>query len=503
MKRALMMSTVAVAILFSSLPAAEWTNRTGLTIRGSLISPMLKGDDYRLFHEKEPFMMGGGAGFDIRQGLTKNFVAAFSLSNVITYDDTTATSDQSFSFFNKDNAYTRLHGILADVTLQYYFWPQSGVQPYILGGIGIDFWKLTALEDSPQLGPTFKDDRYRFSDWSAKAGAGLIFWLGERLSFDIQGKFSYGINNLNAQDTPLFYGGVSRWKTRPFRAYLQPSVGLTYHFGAEPDADKDGVKDKLDKCPDTPVGAVVDENGCPVDSDNDGVFDGLDQCANTPSGCVVDIAGCPLDTDKDGVCDGLDKCPNTPPGASVDAQGCPIDSDGDGVPDFKDKCPNTTRGCLVDDSGCPKDGDGDGVCDGMDKCPTTPSGTQVDQNGCPVNVKPPVQKITLNIKYATGSYEPDQKSKAVLDDLIATMKAYTGTKIQVNGFTDNVGSDQANMTLSQKRAEAVRDYLIKGGVEAERITVQGFGEDPQYFVADNSTAEGRQANRRVEILSVE
>jgi OOP family OmpA-OmpF porin len=89
------------------------------------------------------------------------------------------------------------------------------------------------------------------------------------------------------------------------------------------DTDGDGVNDLLDACPNTPIGAVVDKDGCPIDSDGDGVYDGLDKCPNTPKGAKVDKDGCPIDSDGDGVYDGLDKCPNTPKGAKVDAKGCP------------------------------------------------------------------------------------------------------------------------------------------------------------------------------------
>ena len=302
---------------------------------------------------------------------------------------------------------------------------------------------------------------------------------------------------------PIYYGRASKMKERPFTAYLEPTVGLTFYFGGGKDSDNDGVRDKKDMCPDTPQGAIVDEQGCPHDADGDGVYDGLDNCLDTPKGAIVDMTGCPLDTDQDGVPDGIDKCANTPPGVGVDNVGCPLDADKDGVFDTYDKCPDTPAGCLVDASGCNLDGDGDGVCDGKDRCPTTPALTVVNEEGGPVDVKKPVQKITLNIKYATGSYEPDAASKKVLEDLIVTMKNYTKATVEVDGFTDDAGSEQSNQVLSEKRAGAVKDYIVAGGIEPERVTAKGFGEDPAHFVADNKTAEGRAQNRRVELVSSE
>jgi len=164
------------------------------------------------------------------------------------------------------------------------------------------------------------------------------------------------------------------------------AFGVNFVFGNRKDADKDGVIDSRDKCPNTPFGVLVDKKGCPLDTDGDGVPDYLDKCPNTPPEAYssIDEHGCPIDSDGDGIPDYLDKCPNTPTGAKVDSIGCPLDSDGDGVPDYLDKCPNTPVGAKVDSIGCPLDTDGDGVPDYLDKCPDTPKEAKgmVDKNGC-------------------------------------------------------------------------------------------------------------------------
>jgi len=90
------------------------------------------------------------------------------------------------------------------------------------------------------------------------------------------------------------------------------------------DSDNDGIVDNIDKCPNTPQGVKVNENGCPLDSDHDGVYDNVDKCPNTPAGVSVNVNGCPIDSDNDGVADYLDKCPNTPAGVKVDKNGCPV-----------------------------------------------------------------------------------------------------------------------------------------------------------------------------------
>jgi hypothetical protein len=122
-----------------------------------------------------------------------------------------------------------------------------------------------------------------------------------------------------------------------------------HHAG---DMDGDGIDDSMDKCPGTPVGALVDETGCPKDADGDGVYDGIDKCPDTAKGARVDAAGCTTDADGDGVADGMDQCPGTPAGARVDARGCPSDEDGDGVVDGLDRCPGSPKGAKVDATGC-------------------------------------------------------------------------------------------------------------------------------------------------------
>ena len=158
--------------------------------------------------------------------------------------------------------------------------------------------------------------------------------------------------------------------------------------GCPKDSDRDSVLDGVDRCVDTPSGALVDATGCPSDADNDKVLDGLDRCPNTPAGATVDRLGCPGDQDNDRVFDGIDRCPNTPLGTTVNAFGCApvIDSDRDGVTDSADRCPNTPAGSRVDANGCPvaPDADGDGTPDTGDLCPNTPTGTRVDAYGCPV-----------------------------------------------------------------------------------------------------------------------
>ncbi len=197
------------------------------------------------------------------------------------------------------------------------------------------------------------------------------------------------------------------------------------------------------------------------------------------------------DSDGDGVYDDKDKCPGTPKGTAVDASGCPLDSDGDGVPDVSDRCPDTPHGVKVDAAGCPLDSDHDGVADYLDKCPDTPAGAEVDRDGCMYRI------VLHNVLFATDSTRLTPTSESVLDRLAKALKGRPDVKrITVTGHTDSVGSAAYNQRLSERRAEAVVDYLAQQGIDRGMLQAVGKGEAEP--VASNATAEGRAQNRRVQ-----
>jgi len=196
----------------------------------------------------------------------------------------------------------------------------------------------------------------------------------------------------------------------------------------------------------------------------------------------------PVDSDNDGVVDTEDKCPNTPAGVKVDANGCPVDSDNDGVADYLDKCPNTPAGVKVDANGCPVDSDNDGVADYLDKCPNTPKGFKVDQNGCAIS-------FNFQINFDTNSAKIKPEYMPKIEKFAEFLKNHPDVKAEIQGYTDNRGSYKYNMVLSERRAKAVYDALIKLGVPKDQITWAGYG--PNNPIASNDTEEGRAKNRRV------
>ncbi|WP_127133156.1 OmpA family protein [Pseudoflavitalea rhizosphaerae] len=231
----------------------------------------------------------------------------------------------------------------------------------------------------------------------------------------------------------------------------------------------------------------------PKDTDGDGIVDSLDACPDIPG--LAQFKGCP-DKDGDGIPDPEDKCPDVAGLARY--QGCPIpDTDGDGINDEVDKCPNEKGVARYD--GCPvPDRDKDGVNDEEDKCPDLPG--PVSNQGCPEvkeEIKKRIDVAAKNIFFATGSYQLLAKSHKSLDDVAKLLNEDPNLKLDVEGHTDNTGKADKNLTLSEKRAQAVHDYLVKRGVSDDRINAAGFGQDRP--VADNKTTAGRAKNRRVEL----
>lgn len=199
------------------------------------------------------------------------------------------------------------------------------------------------------------------------------------------------------------------------------------------------------------------------------------------------------DSDHDGVKDSVDSCPSTPHGAKVDARGCELDSDSDGVADSRDSCPDTAHGAKVDARGCELDSDGDGVADSRDSCPDSKANARVDSKGCEL-----AEVIVLKgVNFEIGSTKLTAESQSVLDDMAATLTKYSSMVVEVSGHTSNTGSISLNRRLSQQRADAVASYLAAKGVKPANLKAKGYGPDKP--VADNATAEGRTANRRVEL----
>jgi outer membrane protein OmpA-like peptidoglycan-associated protein len=303
-------------------------------------------------------------------------------------------------------------------------------------------------------------------------GLGFEYWFNDNVGFYMESVYKRSFDpNINH--------------------YFQHSAGIALRIGAK-DSDGDGIVDKKDACPETP--GLEEFDGCP-DTDGDGIADKNDDCPKVPG--LAKFNGCP-DTDGDGIIDAKDKCPKTPGLAKLN--GCP-DADGDGIADNEDNCPKVAGPAA--NKGCPwPDTDGDGVVDKDDLCPKV-AGPK-DNKGCPKITKEEIKKLESYAKviyFKTNSAEFTKKTYPTLEAIVVIMQKYPASRFRIEGHTDSQGSDAYNMKLSERRANAVRDYLISKGISADRLEAKGYGETRP--IATNKTAAGRAKNRRVEIILIQ
>lgn len=349
--------------------------------------------------------------------------------------------------------------------------------------------------------------------------SGGRIWNGRDIILPIGGGLKYNFCNFFAMQYQLLYNFTNNDK-RDGRSnghndqFASHTLGFVFSFGSKrnKDSDNDGVLNKWDLCPDVP--GVITLSGCP-DADGDEIPDYEDRCPNQKG--LAQFQGCP-DTDGDGIKDSEDKCPNQKGLAQF--QGCP-DSDEDGVPDYEDKCP-TIKG-LAQLKGCP-DSDGDGIPDSQDRCPTMagsaalkgcpdrdgdgiadiddkcPDVAGIESNkGCPeitAEEKFVFDKALRGIQFETGKSTILPVSYSIVDEVVGVMNNNPAYNLEINGHTDNVGTPNINLILSQERAKAVKAYFIEKGIAPNRIKTAGFGDTQP--VSDNLSNKGRALNRRVE-----
>jgi outer membrane protein OmpA-like peptidoglycan-associated protein/opacity protein-like surface antigen len=379
----------------------------------------------------------------------------------------------------------QIYGLGAQVMAQY----PGRITPYV--GFGVDLLHISS--DPMVLG----DD----TDFPIHIGGGARFFVTPSVAIRAEARLLRGPSQQDPYTLNASYGEFN--------------IGVSFVPGArksepvrpveDPDPDHDGVVGAADACPNEAGGGNPD--GCPTrDKDGDGVKDADDKCpeqAETVNG-YEDTDGCPdtiPDTDNDGINDLQDKCKEQPEDKDgfQDDDGCPDpDNDNDGVLDGKDRCPNVAG--PVENNGCADtDADKDGVVDRLDNCPDEP-GTEAN-HGCKakqlVVITKDQLKILDQVHFATGTAKLVKTSNALLDNIARVMTAHLEIwKVRVEGYTDDVGKADRNQKLSQDRANAVVDYLVKKGVAPERLEAVGHGQDNP--IGDNKTAKGREANRRVE-----
>ena len=361
---------------------------------------------------------------------------------------------EGFDGYSEDKSFWSAN-LQAKYALRRLFTTESGwFDPYIKVGGG-----YTAYESR------FDDKEGGFK---ALAGGGINFWFTDHLGVNLQTGYHHGFQK-NGTD------------------YFQHSAGIVIKFGSK-DTDKDGIPDNKDACPE--VAGLKEFNGCP-DTDGDGIPDKDDACPQVKG--PKEFNGCP-DTDGDGIPDKDDACPEV--AGPKEFNGCP-DTDGDGIPDKDDKCPDVAG--PAENGGCPwPDTDGDGVLDKDDLCPEVAG--PASNKGCPEpdeNEQKQLNQYAKTILFDTGKATIKFQSAEVLNQILNVLKKYPNSRFRSEGHTDSTGKKAKNMILSQNRADAVKVYLIQGGIDASRLESQGFG--PEKPIASNKNKKGRALNRRVEI----
>ncbi len=358
--------------------------------------------------------------------------------NISNMDMPMSKKDAAFINRKKYDSSTRNNFFFGsfDVRLSFNILPRDQyiISPYVFGGIAATTYK---------------------KDFNAVApiGAGVNISLAKNLSLNLESAYKASLGD-------------------QVQAHLQHVVGIVYWF-------KPGYKKP-----------VITEAPPFIDTDRDGITDSLDKCPMIAG--LPNFDGCP-DSDGDGVPDKDDACPLVAGLAAL--KGCP-DSDGDGISDKDDKCPYVAGTTVY--QGCPPpDKDGDGFLDKDDRCPDAYSKTN---GGCPEireEIINQVSKAAKAIFFETGKATLKPISNASLDAVVAVLQTDPSLYADIEGHTDNVGSEERNLILSQERADAVRTYFISKGIAATRLTATGFGKTQP--VATNETAAGRAQNRRTEI----
>lgn len=356
----------------------------------------------------------------------------------------------------------------------YHLTPNKRVDVFVALGAGIQY--VNVNRDSKADAPGAQDRALYVNpstDFVMNAGPGLLLHLAGPLHIrtDLRWFGTFGSDSTAARpDT---------------QQNLEWTLGIDLRYEERPDRDKDGIKNKVDDCPDDPedFDGFEDDDGCPEDdNDKDGVRDERDECPVDPE-------------DRDGFEDG-DGCPEP-------------DNDGDGIRDTKDDCPDVPEDVdgFEDGDGCPeRDNDQDGVPDKRDKCPDEAETRNnfEDKDGCPDEIPGEVKRFTgaiRGITFETNKAMIRTTSQGTLLDALDVLDAYPDLRMEVQGHTDDVGNDQFNLELSQARADAVIAWFITNGVDPSRLRAVGYGETVP--VAHNTDDAGRAENRRVEFRLIE
>jgi outer membrane protein OmpA-like peptidoglycan-associated protein len=431
------------------------------------------------------FTLGVMGGFDVIESKNNNIIA---------------TNPAMKHSFIQD------HGYSADVVAWFHTTAGKTVSPYFYLGVGGFMYKRIVENDAP-----WTEDK-SYTSIHVPIGVGLDIAVSKHLAISAE----LGARVLDNHSDNYLTGAENFMGTD---WYATGRLGLNFYLGESDDDDTDGdgltngdekiLGTDLNKADTDGDGLsdyeeVVKQQTDPkkADTDGDGLNDGDE---------VIKYHTSPLKTDSDG--DGLSDGEEV---AKYHTDPLKVDTDGDGLKDGEEVNQYHTDPLKVDT-------DGDGLKDGEEvtKYHTDPlkvdtdggtvnDGTEVGRGSNPLDAsddvpKPKVQTIEVGkaivlegIVFASNKSTIQPESETTLEEAFNTMKENSEIAIEIRGYTDNVGKVASNKKLSLARAEAVRSWLVKHGIDSTRIGVKGYG--PENPISDNSTPEGRQKNRRIEFF---
>jgi outer membrane protein OmpA-like peptidoglycan-associated protein len=397
------------------------------------------------------------------------------------------------------------------------------LQPYVFGGIGVMYFNPVDQQNNAL--PRNGNGEYRHFTSVLPVGAGIQFALTDMTAIGLQITYhqtmTSNIDDIKGEKNDSFWSiGLN------LIGFLKPinndpdNDGLLNDeekkLGTDPynpDTDGDGLTDgdEVHKYRTNPLKKDTDDDGLTdkeelftyhtdplkFDTDGDGLSDGDE---------ILKYHTDPLkaDTDGDGLSDGDEVLKyHTDP--------LKTDTDGDGLSDYDEVMKYHTDPTKMDT-------DGDGLADGDEilKYHTDPLKPDTDGGGMPdgkevqLGLNPldpsddiPIINIGERIILEGVNFETNKTillpgALNILDQVASSLSTYPTAEVAIHGHTDNIGGAKYNMKLSLGRAEAVKAYLVKKGITASRITTKGFGFTKP--IADNSTAQGRAKNRRIEFI---
>jgi len=399
--------------------------------------------------------------------------------------------------------------------------------PYLYGGVGAMYFN----NDDP---PSDAFNNGKEEGWTTMfpVGGGFEVALSEAITLDFSGGYTYtlsdDLNKYNNQNLPNSEGN--------YDGYYSAGIGLIFVNGSgSSDKDGDGLTKREEKelgtdpeNPDTDADGLKDgeevrtilTNPLIPDTDGDSLKDGDEVKAHNtdPNKTDTDVDGLtdgeevnlyktdPLkaDTDSDGLSDGNEINIHKTDPLKADTDGDTL-SDGDEINLYKTDALNP-------------DTDADGLRDGEElnmyrtdplKADTDGGSvddfTEINRGTNPLNpnddvIKMDVPIVLEGITFETGKADITPESEVVLQGALKTMQTYPDIFVEISGHTDDVGSASSNQTLSQRRADAVRFWLISKGIQPDRIIAKGYGEE--FPRVPNNSSENKRMNRRIEFKRI-